>query len=301
MTDMWGSSPTNIYVVGHNDQPGAGTMFRYDGTRWSTAGFHVSEGGPIRGSVSLTGIVGSGPNDLYVCGESVYQNPSPPPELLDSSLLIHFNGTTWSEEVLSPRQTGLNSIGAPSSQSFFAGGVDGIFYKRTSSAWAGYRTSSPYYFSDFVVFGGTTYALAYYPIPGVDVKYYFLGWEGNDWIVLDSMSEVHTIPPRFGYHRFLIIDGKLYSAGGGVYRWDGAGWSRELFTGYTILGLFGTRRDHLFAVGYPKVLYHFNGNDWYTYSLPGPESMLLTDVWCNEEEVFLLGTSGSKTYVYHGK
>lgn len=33
MQDIWGSSPNDVYVVGHNDR-GFGKMFHFDGKQW---------------------------------------------------------------------------------------------------------------------------------------------------------------------------------------------------------------------------------------------------------------------------
>jgi hypothetical protein len=97
MRDIWASSPTNVYVVGHNDQPGPGTMFRYDGKSWKTTRFHVADGGTVSGPVSLSAIYGFGPNDIYAVGERIYDNPNPPYGFLDSSLIIHYDGVKWED------------------------------------------------------------------------------------------------------------------------------------------------------------------------------------------------------------
>ncbi|MBI2428746.1 MAG: hypothetical protein HYV29_08130, partial [Ignavibacteriales bacterium] len=77
MMDMWGSSPTDVYVVGHNESPGPGTMYHFDGSKWSTTKFHSAEGGPISGALSLTSVYGFSKDDIWVVGERFYDNFSP--------------------------------------------------------------------------------------------------------------------------------------------------------------------------------------------------------------------------------
>lgn len=96
MSDSWASSPTDVYVVGYNDQPGPGTMYHYDGMRWSTTHFHAAEGGSMAGAVSLAAIIGFSANEIWLVGERLYGNS---PAYVDSSLLIHFDGENWREEL----------------------------------------------------------------------------------------------------------------------------------------------------------------------------------------------------------
>ncbi len=37
MSDIWGSDPNNVYVVGHNER-GYGKMYHYDGLAWTDVG-----------------------------------------------------------------------------------------------------------------------------------------------------------------------------------------------------------------------------------------------------------------------
>ncbi|MBI5217140.1 MAG: hypothetical protein HY960_15395, partial [Ignavibacteriae bacterium] len=99
MQDIWASSPTDVYVVGHNDQ-NRGQMYHFNGVQWSPVKLLVIEGGGVTtGPIDLGAIYGFAANDIYAVGERIYQNPSPPPNFLDSSLIIHFDGRQWKEEV----------------------------------------------------------------------------------------------------------------------------------------------------------------------------------------------------------
>jgi hypothetical protein len=86
MQDIWASSPTNVYVVGRNER-GYGKMYHFDGTRWTDVKLSTTQGGTIQGAIDLFGIYGFGSNDVYAVGERIYDNFTPPPNFLDSSLL----------------------------------------------------------------------------------------------------------------------------------------------------------------------------------------------------------------------
>jgi len=55
----------------------------------------------------------------------------------------------------------------------------------------------------------------------------------------------------------------------------------------------------MLAVG--QSIYHFNGDDWYEYVQFRTSDWLYWDCYANGEEVFVLGTTGMKSFVLHGK
>ncbi len=98
MTDIWGNSSSNVYAVGHNSQ-NRGVMWHYDGNKWDNIRLISDEGGQINASIELQAIYGFNGTDIYAVGTRIFgYNPNPPPTFLDSSLIIHFDGTSWKEE-----------------------------------------------------------------------------------------------------------------------------------------------------------------------------------------------------------
>ena len=65
MTSLWGSSPTDVYAVGHNDQSIA-VMWHYDGKSWTNVKLNPREGGgnTIDGPLSLFSIYGFSQNNI---------------------------------------------------------------------------------------------------------------------------------------------------------------------------------------------------------------------------------------------
>jgi len=87
MYAIWGSSASNIYVVGHNDQT-LGSMWRYDGKRWSSVKLSILEGGPIAGSFDLAALTGFAADNIFAVG---YRDFGGSTAFLDSSLTVHFD------------------------------------------------------------------------------------------------------------------------------------------------------------------------------------------------------------------
>ncbi len=304
MRDIWGSAPNNVYIVGHNDQPGPGTMFRYDGTRWRTTGFHAAEGGRIAGPVSLSAIYGTGPSDIYAVGQRFQTNPNPPPNFLDSSLIIHFDGSQWSEVQLPRRGRQLVGITATSSLTLWAGGTYGSLYRYAGSSWRFYQTDTLFWFSEFDADQNDHFALAYTPSPLIQSpsRYFLLRWIEPVWEIVDSFSVSPGYVARFGNVDLSNIGGALYSAGDGVFKKNSSSWLKVLDSWpYPIYGLDGTRAEQVFAVGESASIYHFNGVDWNKYQQFFRDGVYCSAVWCTEEEVFVVGTDGNRTFVYHGK
>ncbi len=305
MRDIWASAPNNVYVVGHNDQPGPGTMFRYDGVRWSTTRFHAAEGGSISGPVSLSAIYGFGSNDIYVVGQRFETNPNPPPNFLDSSLIIHFDGSRWSEVQLPRRGRQLIGIGSTGLSTLWAGGTYGTLYRYAESSWQFYQADTLLWFSEFDFDQSDNYAIAYTPSPLIQSpsRYFLLRWTQLLWSVVDSFSVHPGYVTTFGNVDLRNIGGTLYSAGdAGVFKKNGSAWSKVLDSfPNPIYGLGGTRVEHMFAVGESASIYHYNGVDWYKYQQFSREGVYCGAVWSTEEQVFVLGTDGNQTFIYHGK
>ena len=306
MRAIWGTSASNVYAVGSNDQAGWGSMYRYDGTRWKDVRLSWTQGGPIRHGFDLAAIHGTSTADIYVAGTIIGYDPLTQ-RFSDSSLIIHFNGISWSEVQLPRRGRQLLAVYSASGDELFAGGLYGSFYRRSADGWQYEPTDTLFWFNAFANEGGQNYALAYYvpPLGGWGGKKFYLHWQAPHWQVIDTMSEQNS--GAFGEYTLRNISGKLYSAGGsGVFLKEGSAWVRVLNSHPgPILGLYGTRDEHIFAVGLSATstvsIYHFNGTDWYKYpemSSPGTNA---SDVWCNEDEVFVVGDDGLKTFVYHGK
>lgn len=100
---MWGTSNTNIYVVGFDG------IVHYDGLSWSASG----------GSVMI-GIWGSSDNDIFAVGSS--------------GAIYHYNGSGWTS-MTSGTSVQLNSVWCSSSNDAFAVGNAGTILHYNGSDW----------------------------------------------------------------------------------------------------------------------------------------------------------------------
>jgi uncharacterized protein YjdB len=106
-TDIWGSSSSNIWVVGTS-----GTIKRWNGTQWI-------EGGGFSG---VQGVWGTGPNEAFFVG--------------DAGKAYSHNGTSYTDI-----STGLNSSHYPravwgsSGSDLYAAGNDGKIFRYDGSSW----------------------------------------------------------------------------------------------------------------------------------------------------------------------
>lgn len=310
MMRIWGSSPTDVYVVGHNDV-GSGKMYHYNGQRWQVVRITQAEGGPIL-RPDLTDINGSGAQDIFAVGVREYENPNPPPFALDSSLVIHYDGSRWSE--IPTVGSFLNAIAVGRTGFAYAAGMGTIgFAIRGQSV---LRDSVAIPLPDSATFQINTvavgpnnevYANGNYYLPDQPTLDFLFLKRGNDnrWTIIDSARLGFPLPEaRWGDARLWYSPwGTLYSTGRGVFTWDEARWSRVYDASASLTGIDGNKPDNLFVVGYPGQILHFNGRDWYRFAQFSGTGLVMDDVIDFEDEVFAIGTDGggNRTFVLHGK
>jgi hypothetical protein len=146
-TGIWGSSESDIYVVSNN-----GPAVHFDGEAWSQIDFGEPD-------VSLTDIMGSGPNDIYAVGSEVYHYDGASWSRLEigGSILVytsvwvasknrvwvagfggkimHFDGAKWSEQptgVTAP----LAALWGSAPQNVYAVGLNGTVLRYDGQDWS---------------------------------------------------------------------------------------------------------------------------------------------------------------------
>jgi hypothetical protein len=316
MRDIWASSPTNVYVVGHNDQ-NKGMMYKYEGQKWTPVKLTWSEGGPIQSAIGLTAVCGFGTNDIYAVGSHIFWDPIAQ-KLSDSSLIIHFDGVSWREEVIK-KQRRLQSIAGISYNNVTAlgGGVSSIFHFNGNS----WETDSlpievpkvgEFQFASVaVVSENELYALGTIHINDIPKDiYYFLHRVNSKWKIIDTaVIEIGKIEIKWGYSKLWKSPwGKLYSVGLGVFVWNGFSWSKIFNSDAWLSKIFGTSENNIFIVGQGGIVYHFNGIDWYRFPSFPPLMVTFTyewfmSGWTDGNEVFIVGqdSQSRRTLILHGK
>jgi hypothetical protein len=299
MQSIWGSSASDIYIVGHNDQPGPATMFHYNGTNWSTTNFHSASGGTISGAVSLEDVYGFGSNDVWVIGTRYQTDNS------DSSFIMHYNGNQWIEQQIQRGRT-LQTVWGISSNDVWAGGLEGTLFHYNGAQWQ--KVTIPFK-GWFAEIEGTTsndiYGITYHYSPGIydTTVWSLLHWDGNSWTTQIQFNEDYYTPDKFGTYSIHYISGTYYSAGRGYYKKVGSTWdriyyneNRPVFLDFAAIG-----ESDVFVVGDRGLVYHYNGGDWYQFTQFNSINIMFGGCWRTERDVFIVGHNGNKTVVLHGK
>ena len=89
MTRVWGSSPTDVYIGGHDAGVPSSSLWHYDGNKWSVIKLPVSR------SYDINAIYGFSATDVWAVGSQAYSLYE------DSSLICHYNGSSWKENRVS--------------------------------------------------------------------------------------------------------------------------------------------------------------------------------------------------------
>lgn len=315
MFDIWASSANNVYLVGHNSS-GGGHMYYYNGKEWIDIKLVTALGGNIEAPIDLWAIYGFEDNDIWAVGQRLGINSNPPPNFLDSSLVIHFNGTDWFEVADPIFDTGrfLLTIWGISSSNLWAGGVDATLFHYDGMQWQKLTppvVSKPNFPANIrSVAGRPSGEVVYMLIRADDFNqrpqyeyYYFIQYANNTFTIVDSDSVVPGhIEHKFGYDELWYSPwGVLYSFGDGLFEWTGQSWIRLHRPGVFMEKVYGTTPDNLFFVGHFGHIWHYNGSDWYQFKEFEPTGLLFRAVWTDGKEAFIIGSTGRETIVLHGK
>ena len=308
MQSIFAISPRDIFIVGHNER-GYGKMYHFDGNVWADVKLSILQGGNIIGAIDLRSLFGFAGRKIFAVGEELWSNPRPPPSVLDSSIIIRFDGQTWWKEPLESRGRWLNTIWGASENDLWAGGAYGTLYHYDGVRWKKITFDSTTTIVNIFGFSGTeVYATGYDQTkgnsPNDTSKTMMYHFDGNKWTLLATnryykgyKEETFGATKMWGLSPDLFYSISAYS----IYKWEGGSWKRLATTTNAFLSIYGTGPDNIYVVGINNEVFHFNGSNWYRVEQIPYRDVLFRDVWCTEEEVFIVGYDANKTIVYHGK
>ncbi|MFI5252327.1 MAG: hypothetical protein ACHQQQ_07860 [Bacteroidota bacterium] len=302
MVDIWASSTNDIYVVGHNST-NRGQMYHFDGVKWSPIHLAQSDGGYITGIFDLMAIYGLNSRDIYAVGYNVFPNQTPPPNFFDSSLIIHFDGTSWKKADITNGGI-LNTIWGSNSNDIWAGGYNGTLFHYRGGRWAQYPFDTTNIIKSIYGFGPSDiYATSQKIIdvvpPEDTIQFFLYHYNGATWIPADSfMITPDHMEWKFGLN--LWCTDKLYSSTYGVYMRDGSTW-KQLLRNDLPLRAQGSSNENIFAVGDGGYLFHWNGTDWKELKEIEDPQKIFWGSWTNNIETFMVSNDGRMTYILHGK
>ena len=310
MTDIWGSSHNDVYVVGHNSLS-SGVMWHYDGNSWTSVRLISLEGGQIEGAIDLTSIYGFSSTDIYAAGTSISYNPNPPPTFASKNLIIHYDGSTW-RKVNVDNSGFLDDIYGSSPNNIWASGGGTKFFHSDGNKWEtdSVNIKVPSGFS-FQINSISSNSSSFYLLGNSnnnttgETMFYFFKRVNNAWVAQDSFSSSNS-SNRFGGRLNQSNLPDLYSNGsGGMYIYNNSSWVKISNSPDPIYFMWGTSSDNIFAVSNGSRAYHYNGTDWKQIEQLNDPKIDYYAVWTDGTEAFVVGHIYDgvymKTIVWHGK
>jgi len=299
MQSIWGSSASDVYIVGHNDQMGSGNMFRFDGEKWTAIKFHSADGGTIYGSISLTDVYGFTSNDIWAVGSKYEYNYT-----MDSSFIMHYNGIQWTEQQIQ-RGRSLQVVWGLGPNDVWAGGISGILYHYNGVQWSKVPLTSNEWFARIEgISSNDVYGIAYHFTTANDTMVWSLmHWDGASWSIQIQFNNDYYVADKFGTGALHVINGTYYSVGRGYFRKAGTNWERIYYNDNrpSFIDFAALNENDVVVVGSRGLVYHYNGSDWYQFAQFNNPNFSYCDCWRSDKEVFIVGHDGNKTIILHGK
>jgi hypothetical protein len=304
---VWGSSAKDVYLTGTTSN--TAVLYRFDGLVWRDAKMARSS----RGRYDIQLIRGFGPNNIWFIGSEWYFNFSPPPNWLDSTLVLQFDGTNWTQHLTEKREGRAEKWCAQNSNNLWIGGRKTLwnFKDRVWTQDTIPLVTAPQGFCGIhglaLDNSGNLFVTFYYrPVDaGPNEQYYFLSRKSGQWTLIDSaVIQPGRIEYKWGYNDLWFSpSGDLYSIGHGVYKWDGASWMIVQQGAYSLINITATGDAGFLVVGTNGAILHFNGGDWYRFAQFEDNNMMYTDIWTDGKEVFITGIplQGNYSVILRGR
>ena len=287
-------SNKDIFAYGHCDDS-KGALYRYDGSQWNLqTGATRFEKMIARSNTNIWGFGGyPGVNILY-----------------------YNNGSYWTRDYsLDSEDPFYNATDDRAGYIYACGGqgllavYDYIWKTETIKVKVSMASSlyfsSVGYFDDKLMLNGKTY-------DGLGGEWnYFIVKEGNLYVIKDSCT---VWPNKFTWGETGFYKspwGKYYSYGyGGIWEYANGTWTPyyEPTYAYEHIGaMYGLNENYYYIIKHPYTVTLCRGNEqtainkYFGFEL---SDLLLTDVWTDGNEVFIIGSTNSlfnKTIIIHGK
>jgi hypothetical protein len=285
---MWGTDTNNIYAIGHSAFGGNASLFYYDGTKWNRVLLTKGEGGFINSYLSFIRIDGSSKNDIWAVGYrgSYYGYQQ------DSSLVIHYDGSSWREVEMDRCKSGMQGLKVFGPNNVYMGGTYGEIYH-----FDGNTITKTILDTNLVIhaIGGDEQkmfaagsSIRLYPN---EYKAVFSKENGGPWQTMIKSSEADYYKKKdYAVSDFYPLGGGRYFASDqGIYLLEGNTWQSIYTSGINRFYLMrGTSATNIFARTGPPGLFHWNGVDWQPVNLPEGvnENRPILSMWVHKKYIY---------------
>jgi hypothetical protein len=257
-----------------------------------------SEGGPIQKGMDLNAMHGSGANDIWAVGYEGFGEPGTH-IVIDSSLVIHYNGIQWSTCNIPTRGKSLYCVWALSPRSVWTAGVEGIILHWNGANWAKFEVGKNYFMGSIAALSENE-AYAYGHMDDVawpldSAGSYLFRYDGTKWKVIDSVMRADG---EASWHMGTAVSvsmGRLYSTSPNIFIYEEGLWKKLLNA--QVGWIWQSAQNNIVASG--ATAWHYNGEDWKEFIELRP--LIAGSCYTDGNEIFIVGNDNYKTIIRHGK
>lgn len=220
-------------------------------------------------------------------------------EEADSGIVLQYAGGTWTE-VAHPSSTPLHCVDGATGSDMLVGGDSGVVQRCYEGFWTTYSLGANTTIRSIAVIGsGDAYAVVQpYTVSEntVHALYYLYHFNGVGWSKCDSVVSSGT-RPEFGVTLYQRL-GRMYAVAPGLWFYNVGSWIQYI-SADKVVRMYMHDASDILAVG--SAVYHYNGEEWYTWADYSNSSIAWKDCWLDGATVYIIGTAASQSYVLHGK
>jgi hypothetical protein len=247
--NAWGTGPNDVWAVGWDSLRNAGPIVHWNGVSWQRS---------LTSTRFLEGIWGMGTSDVWASGGFFFNDVD--------GILLHFDGTAWSEVQVPGGLPMMHAIWGTSSDDVYVGGRKRWIHW-DGSAWS--NLELPEAMEIYDLWGSDTndvWASGSTP-EGMGCR--IAHWDGQT-VSVSHLGEANWTCERIWGDQandIWVTVGNYLTTDAHFFRWDGSTWTlvnTETEVGY-LEGLRGIASDDSWAVGDAGMMLHWNGSSWVSF------------------------------------
>jgi len=254
LEDVWGSSGSDVFVVGHN-----GDILHYDGSAWTSMASGTNK--------KFYGVWGSSASDVYAVGYKGYT--------------LHYDGSSWSQ-LSTGADKALYSVWGSGASDVYTVGDKGRIYHYDGSSWSLLSSGTNKKLYD--VWGSSATDIFAVGYQGTIIHY-----DGSSWSAMSSGVNKH-LDSVWG---FSATDVYASGHNGIILHYDGASWTAMTSgSSHHLEALWGNATDDVMVAGDHGTILNYDGSSW--SAMTSGTTRHLEGIWgFSSTDVFTVGNNGT--------